>query len=188
MINLLPINDRRDLGAARANTLLVRYLMLFLVIIAIIASIFGFAYFSLETSYDLETEKKSKNDSEFAKLASKQQQITAFQNNLATSKQILDNKIDYTGAILKIASSIPSNVVLSELTLSKESFAGPLTLSALAKTNEAATGLKTRLEDSIFYSEVHYSSITYEPGSSEEYAYRISINVTLNKEELLKNE
>ena len=186
MINLLPDEEKREIRAGRANSLLVRYLMLFGLTLVVIFGIFGFVYLTLSTTKDLAVKKKADNDAQVQTMSSRSKEIATFQQNLSIAKQILDKQINYSTIILRISSAIPKDVILADLSLDVAAFDKPFTLTAKARTEDAATELKKNISQSKFFKDVRYSNILYEPESEDPYKYSITIDLVLNKEELLK--
>ena len=181
MINLLPPEHKRDIKAARANTLLIRYNVLLLGIFVFMLLAIGVVYVYLaNTKAGAETTIKD-NQAKVANFAAVEEQAQLFRQNLATAKQILDREVNYTKVILRIANTLPSGVVLSNLTLDAASFGTETTLVAQTKSYEQATALKDALTNSGLFSDVHFQSIVASEGGGD-YPITVNLYVTFKKE------
>jgi len=179
MINLLPPTHKRDIAAARTNTLLARYNILMLaaagfmvVAIAVVYIYFQFAKTQANTS-------ATANTSKAATYANIQNQAAKFRTNLASAKQILSNTTNYPQMIITIAHLLPSGVVLQQLDLDVTTFGKPTTFAANAKSYGAVLALKDNLQNSPLFSDVSIQSVTNNETGT--YPLAASLNVTFNK-------
>src|SRR5690349_187591 len=134
MINLLPTEERRQLAASRTNSLLLRYNVFMIGVLAFIGLAIGVTFVYLNNTQATAEHQIAENQSRVSNYNDVQQQETAFKTNLATAKQILDKEVVYTKAILTIANIIPSGVVLQSLKLDAQTFGTQTVLSFHAKT------------------------------------------------------
>lgn len=180
MINLLPPDNKRQLRAARTNTLLLRYNFLLLGALVFILIALGVVYFYLNTSRAVAEQTIKDNDAKVANYASVKQQADNFRTSLSTAKQILDQNVAYTKVILKIAHLLPPGVVMDKLSLDSKTFGTPTTISANAKDYDAALALKDSLQSSSLFSNVYFASISGGGGGS--YPIKVTLNVTIQKD------
>lgn len=186
MINLLPQSAKREISAGRANALLLRYIILLGIIILAIVAIFAFTYLSLQFTKTASEAKMQENSAQFQQLAEDEAKIKTFKSNLATAKQILDKQINYSTAIIRISSVVPKDVILDGIDLDAATLDTPTTLTAHSKTEAAAVSLKDIFSASPYFTNVHFSQITFNPEEEGPYRYDITMNITYNKAELLK--
>lgn len=174
---------KKQLRAARANVLLLRYMVL-------TAAAAGFLAVAIVTVYVLMTTIKTgaenavtENQSKIANYASIEAEAARFRANLATAKTILDKEVVYSKAILSIAQAIPGGVVLDNLNLDAKTFGSPTTFTARVRTYQDAINLKNKLEESAVFSNVYFSSISGGDTSSEsgDYPYTVTVNLTIDK-------
>ncbi len=193
MINLLPVETKRQIGAARANTVLMRYLVFIGISSLLMVAIFGGGlYITLNekklAAKDLDTLKQS--NSQYSPI---QKQAEEFSANLGTAKSILSNEIIFSELTTNIAKALPVGTVLTNLTILTDNVGQPITLNARTKDEEGALRLKNALETSPVFEKVSISSITSpiqeNEGSnaavdtiSRDYPYTVTINATLSKE------
>lgn len=109
MINLLPPEERRQLGAARSNTLLLRYSIVLLFILALLGSEIGGSYIFINAERARNEETAQENAAKTSQYAATRQQAEAFTSSLSTAKQILDDQTPYTALVLALAKAIPSS-------------------------------------------------------------------------------
>ncbi len=184
MINLLPDTNKKELRAARMNVVLLRYNILTAVAVGfLLLTIGGFYVYLTNTKANAET-ANSDNQSKMAEYASTKKEAEEYRANLVTAKQILNNQVEYTSLVFGITELLPKGVVLDNINLSSKDFGNQTTITAYAKTYEAATQLKQNFEQSKLFDNVYFQSIT----SSEEganahadYPMSITISVKINK-------
>jgi Tfp pilus assembly protein PilN len=182
MINLLPSEDKRQLRAARTNSLLIRYNILILAILAFLGLSIGVTYFYLNTTKANAQGVIDGNRARVSSYASVQTQADQFRTNLATAKQILSHEVTYSNVILEIAALLPSGVVLQNLSLDANTFGTPITLTANTKSYDSAIELKNSFQASSLFSDVHFTTITSNTASGAgQYPVTVSLSVVIKK-------
>jgi Tfp pilus assembly protein PilN len=181
MINLLPGEEKRQLRAARSNTLLIRYNILLLGVVAFMGIAVAIAYVFLTTTQQNAKQTIQENNAKVVQYASVQAQADQFRQHLATAKQILDSEVTYSKVVLDIAKLIPSGVILENVSLDSQTFGTETTLVAQAKSYDAALDLKDSFGKSPLFSDVHFQSITA-GGTATNYPVTVNLNITIKKE------
>lgn len=189
MINLLAPEDRRQLSAARTNSLLLRYTILLSIVIGVLViEMVGTAIF-----LNLEKARNeaivADNETKTASYASVKQQAEEFQGNLATAKYILGKQIPYTTLILTLANNLPSNAVLDKLTIDPATFGESSTLTVQTVSYKRAVDVKTALQDIKvndvpLFDSVSFSSITASTDKTAKYEYTAVYQVVYAQEVL----
>src|SRR4051794_38626974 len=100
MINLLPPEEKRQLQAARSNTLLIRYNVLLLGVVAFMGISIAVTYVFLATTQQEAPQTIAENNAKVAQYAPVKSQAETFRQHLATAKQILDNEVTYSKVVL----------------------------------------------------------------------------------------
>lgn len=180
MINLLPPEEKRELRAARTNSLLLRYNLLLMGAVLFLALAIGIAYVYLTAAKVNAETTITENKAKVADFSEVQTEADAFRSNLTTAKQILDNEVIYTKVILAIAALMPSGTVLDKLSLDSQTFGTQTTLSAQAKSYDDALRLKDSFQNSPLFSNVHFQSIN--SGGQPPYPLTVNLNVTIKKD------
>lgn len=180
MINLLPYEEKRQLKAARTNTLLIRYNVFLAVAVVFLGIAIGITYFFLINAKSSAEIVIGENKAKVADYAQVEAQAQLFRTNLATAKQILDSEVTYTKVMLDIARLMPSGTVLDKLSLDAQTFGTPTTMTAQASSYEAALKLKEAFQGSTILSDVNFQSIT--SSTSGSYPLTVSFNVTIKKD------
>lgn len=182
MINLLPDDDKRQLRAARTNSLLIRYNILALAILAFLGLAIGVTYFYLNTTKTNAQGVIDGNRARVSSYAPVQKEADQFRANLATAKQILSHEVTYSNVILEIAALLPSGVILQNLSLDANTFGTPITLTANTKSYDNAIQLKNSFQSSPLFSDVHFTTITSTAGgTSGQYPVTVSLSVIIKK-------
>lgn len=179
MINLLPTNDRRQLQAARTNSLLIRYNILMIAIIVFLGLAIGVTYFYLNTVKANAQSVIDGNRARVSSYAAVQQQANQFRANLSTAKQILSHEVTYSDVVLEIAGLLPSGVVLQNLSLDAATFGTPVILTANTTSYATATQLKNAFQTSPLFSDVHFTTITAAGGDQTTAAYPVTVNLSV---------
>lgn len=186
MINLMPPNDRRQLAAARTNTLLLRYSVLLGAVIGIlvIELIAMFVVVNMEKGQNEATIRD--NQAKTASYAAVEQQAASFRTNLSTASYILGKQISYTSLILALANSLPSGSVISQLSLDPSSFGTPTTLNVTTTSYQRAIDVKTALQNAKINSSLPlFSSVSFQSvsttGGTSAYPFTAVYNVTYSK-------
>lgn len=179
MINLLPKDEKRQIYAGRSNLLLVRYNLLMSAVIVVIVLVMGGVYFYLTTTKISAEQRLAETQSSSQQLAKEKKQIEAFRTNLATAKQILDKRVDYSKVILRVSNIIPDGVVLGQLSLDPAQFGAPTKMNIKARSETAVLEFKNTLNSSKYFSDAYIDTITRGEG---EYPYTATLTVTFSKE------
>jgi len=182
MINLLPLEEKRQLRAARANTLLIRYNLFLLGAVVFLGLAVAFAYVYLATAKGNSERTVTENQAKVSDFASIEADAQQFRSNLSIAKTILGNEVTYTKVIVEIAQLLPAGVVLDSLNLDAATFGTQTTLAAKAKTYESALALKDSFQKSPLFDNVHFQSITTDSAPTNGYVYTVTLNVTIKKD------
>jgi Tfp pilus assembly protein PilN len=182
MINLLPNEEKRQLQAARTNTLLIRYNVALAAAVVFLGMALGFVYVYLGGAKTSAEQTINENKQKATGYAAIESQAQLFRNNLTIAKQILDNEVTYTKVILAIANILPAGTTLDKLSLDSSTFGTPTVISAQAKSYESALALKNAFQQSPLFSNVHFQSITSNVGATNGYPYTVNLDVTIKKD------
>jgi Tfp pilus assembly protein PilN len=184
MINLLPPNERAQLRAARANTLLLRYNIIMVGVAIFMVLALATVYFYLSSAKAHADSVVADNNTRVSSYSQVSTQADAFRSSLANAKSILDKEIFYSKTILLLAHQLPSGVVIDTLNLAPTTFGTPTTLALRAKDRMAVLAAKDSLQKSPLFTDVHLISVTSPSGSSGSSAYPVtaSLSVVISKD------
>ncbi len=191
MINLISYTKRAEIKAGRANVIIRNYILLTVAAAVLLAGIVGTAFLTLNTLREGAQARVAQNASEIAEFNEVTAKANSLRSNLATAKQIIDNEISYSKAYLRIASVLPSGVVISDLALDSSAAGQPMKLTAKARTEAIALSLKSSLQSRPdIFTNVYFDSVTTGSGAggtdgqsadSSGYPYSVSITATLSE-------
>lgn len=183
MINLLPTEVKRDIRAARMNVILLRYNMLTLGGVVLLALFCLLFYVILHNQQAVAAATNSDNTAKAASYATVQQQADQYRQNLSIAKQIFANSVNYTDIINSITTLIPHGVILTNLNLSQATFNQQTVFTAQAKTYDDAIALKQSFQSSKLFSNVYLQSVSSTPGGggTEDYPVSVTISAKFNK-------
>jgi len=182
MINLLPLNEKKLIRAGRANRLLIRYVLLILALMVGLTAVFSFVWLYLRNTEQSAQRKIAESEASSKQLQSTVSQIESFKSNLSSANQILAKRIDYSGIILRYASTIPSGVIIDTMTLSPTIAGEPTELVAQAKDAATVIKLKDSLNDSPYFSDAYFTEVSRNAEGPYQYTIRLSVTI---KQELL---
>lgn len=180
MINLLPNERKSEIRAARINVILMRYVIFILAGIGLVAFLVLATFLSLATAQQNANNRIAENQVREATFADTKKEAEQFRSDLAIAKAIIDNEVKYSSLIYKISGSLPSGVVLDNLSVDSQTIGTNVVFSARAKSTQAALGLKTAFENNTeLFSNVYFQSISFSDDNSQ-YPYSTSLNATIN--------
>lgn len=183
MINLLSPEDKRQLAAARTNSLLVRYVVLLgMLIFVLVAEMVG-AYFVLDSSQAANQVIIDENRKGTLAYADTKRDLNNFTTNLSTAKYILNLQAPYTSIILRIAANLPTDSALDRITIDPSTFGTPGVMTVRTTSYDSAINVKTSLQKSGIFSDVSFQSISQ--SQDEKHPYTATYNITYSKD-LLK--
>lgn len=184
MINLLAPNDRRQLAAARTNTILRRYVFLLALAIGVLVIELAGVYMLLSIDKARNETAIQESELQTTEYAQTKQEAAAFESNLATAKFILDKQVDYTSLIIGVANALPNDATIDTLTLNPETFGTPATFTIHTSSYGSAIAVKTRLQQSPLFSDVSFQSVSSGDSSTGAYPYTAVYNITFAKDAL----
>lgn len=179
MINLVSPAKKQQLKAARTNTILANYYVMFVLGVVLLAVVFGIAFYYTFSEIDAAKQQKSQNDLDSQQYADVKKRAAEFEADLAVDKTILASDIRFSQLITDFAAIIPSGVVLNDLTFSAadQGQNKPLNINASSKTYDDAVRLKNSLEESELFQDVKIVSVTTK-SSETSGAYPIAVNIS----------
>ena len=177
MINLLGPEDKKQLRAARANTILLRYYFLAILVIAGAGGILAGGFYIADQNKNSSKVELSQAENDTADYTTVRQQAETFSNNLKMAKQILATEVVYSKMITDIANTIPAGTILTSLSLTPETISKKMELSFKTKSYDQGIQLKTSLENSDLFSDVSITNITSK-GQEGGGAYPTDVNIS----------
>ncbi len=185
MINLLPDDTKREIQAARMNVLLLRYNLLVLGALGLLAAICLLFYVILQSTQSNAQSTTNDNSVKAESYASVRIAADEYRNNLSIASKVLDNGVIYTSFIFDLSKILPSGVVLEGINLSATDFGNQTTFTARAKSYEKAAELKESFQKSTLFENVYFQNLTDSSAGAgaqpSEYPITVSISAKLKK-------
>lgn len=160
MINLLPMESKQEIKAARFNVLLLRYLLFLFVSFLFMVVIIGTGYYLIHLQQQATEKKSSSLNETSAEYKDTKQKAENFANNLNIASSILKNEVIYSDLVVNITKTLPAGTVLTDFNITTQNFGKPLVISARTKSQEGGLLLKEHLEKSVYFENVSISTIT----------------------------
>lgn len=180
MINLLAPEDRRQLMAARTNSLLLRYTVLLGIFILVLILEMAGAYLVLGAAKATNQAIIDENHQKTLSYAKTKSDLASFTSNLSTAKYILNQQVDYTTIILRLSAALPPDVVLDKVIVDPATFGTSTTLTIHTTSYQKAIDTKASLQKSGLFSDVNFQSIA--EGTDQKYPFAATYNITYSKD------
>lgn len=180
MINLLPVNQKQQLLAARGNTLIARYVVLLFIVLLFLLGSIGFTFYFLTSSGNQADAQKAENEAQASGYTTVQSEATALRSEIAAAQQLFSSEVRYSLALLRISELLPAETALEELELTEQSFGQPLVLTVLISGESAANSLRQSFQSSPHFSSVEFGSLIINEGNAQ-YPYTIELHATMNR-------
>ncbi|MGH7196796.1 MAG: PilN domain-containing protein [Candidatus Saccharimonadales bacterium] len=192
MINLLPLETKHQIRAARTNRVLRRYCVLLVLTGLLLGSVFAGGFWVAAEEKALAESLKASSQQSAQEYAQTRKAAEDFAKDLATAKTILASNVSFSKVVLDIAGVVPSGVILNNLTLGGSAKPdAPIDISGRAKSYDNAINLKNSLEESPIFENVSIVNITTNtaeqtPGTkvdpvTQEYPFTLSLKVQFSK-------
>jgi Tfp pilus assembly protein PilN len=191
MINLLPPDTKKQIMAARTNTVLVRYVLMFSTVFMLTLGAFGAGFYFSAREKTLAQDALQMENAKTAKYSDIKAKAEDFAKDLATAKSVFSNGVSYSQLLLDIAEVVPAGSVINNLSLTSSTFGTPLTITGQTKTLADVEKLKVSLEQSSLFENVSTGSVTIgdagganDSGNGSEktdYPISVTLSATLSK-------
>ena len=186
MINLLPNEQKEDIRAARANVIIVRYIVIITCAILFIGIALYVSYSVLRITMNSANDVIAANDVKASVYSETKKEVDGLSSQLADAKAILDQEVQYSKVLVKIGQLMPAGTVLGAMTLKDENFVGgqtssaaPIEVTAYARSATEASQLQTQCQGSPLFNKVELKSTGTE--SIDGYPVNIILSIVLNK-------
>lgn len=180
MINLLPDEMKKNLRAARTNTVLLRYNIILIFATLFLAGALTIVYIFLSTIKASAEQAIEENVVKEQSYNTVKQEAEAFKNNLGDAKKIFDEELSYSRALVRYAQLFPDGTVTSSIQLSPTSFNTPMDVSVKITGQSAAQALVKSMTTSPYVTGFSNKSITISQNAT--YPYTMEVTFTLKKE------
>jgi hypothetical protein len=146
MINLLPEEEKKQLRAARANVILLRYTIVLACAGAFLALIFAGSYFLLEQNRIAAQNFINVNGSAAPGTT------PAAPVNIAEASTILSNQTAYSKVLVSLAQAMPAGTVIDTVAFDATTPGTPVQATVYAQTASLTTDLQTSLQATPLFS------------------------------------
>lgn len=186
MISLLPPDDKKNLRAARSNTLLVRYAFALVGLVIAIAIEVGFVYMFLANEQRISEASIEENQRKSVEFAEVKKQAATFSNDLKIAESIIDKQAPYAAILREFSNTMPPGAVVDRIAIDPETLGKPTQLTIRGKNYSSILAFKDAFNQSEYFSDAKILSITEAPLGEERaknpYPTTASVEVIFNKE------
>lgn len=187
MINLMPPEERKQLAAARTNSLLMRYVILTGIVIGVLIVEMVAVYFIVSVGQAGNEAIIADNTKKTVQYTGVKNEADEFRSNLSTAKFILGRQVPYTTLMLAIANNLPAGAALDKLVIDPATFGTPTTLNIQTESYSRAIEVKTALQNAKVGDVPIFSSVSFQSVASTDseqatsLPYNAIYNVTYSK-------
>lgn len=179
MINLLPENRKLDLGSARANLIITRYIGIILLAVVFLIGALATSHSVLKSTLTSAENIIEANDVKAEVFSETSQKVQALDAQLNSAKSILNQEIRLSQVLIKLGKAMPEGAVIGEINFNEESLSGsPIELKAYVKTSPTATQLQSNLQSAGVFSTVSLQG-TQENQGIDGYPIAVSLTASL---------
>ena len=180
MINLLPIEMKKDLRAARTNTTLLRYNIILVFAVLFLAGAVAVVYVFLSTMKASAEQSIQENVVKEQSYANVKQEAESFKSSLSDAKSILSNEVSYSRALIRYAQLFPEGTAVNDMQLTEASFTSPMNVSVKITGQAAAQALIQSMTSSPYVTNFSRTSIAISKDGA--YPYTMQVTFSLKKE------
>lgn len=177
MINLLPVDEKKEIKAARTNIVLVNYIFFLSVAIVFLAITCMGSYFLLTNmKKSAEATISSQPTGSFS---TNNGQVSDIRSVILTAQSILSRRIPYSDILISIGSSLPYGAIADKISLNEGLLNSPLTVEFHIKSSSIASELIANLKKSPMFSNVSAQPAIVSPGNSPDYPVMVTCELTI---------
>ena len=187
MINLLSLEERKQLKAARANSIFMRYVVMSLVVVAVIIIELVGSYFMLMINQSNSRNTITNNQNQSSKFSLVKNKAETYRSNLSVAKYILDTQVPYTDILNAIASRLPNGASLSNIAIDPTTFGtASVQIQTYVSSYTQAIEVKNSLQEAAIgkvkiFDSVSLSATSHESGDNK---YQATYTVIYSKKVL----
>lgn len=167
MINLMPYDLKKQTNAARANTVLTIYIIISLFAVSFLALACYTTYTIINSSPETSTDSSATS-----------------QQDINTSKIILDQQISYSDVLSSLSSILPAEVAIDSLSTSDIAIDKILTVKVRAKNEAAINTVQINIQSLRIFSNyklISNDQVTKSDGYSREATFTVNLNRSLTQ-------
>lgn len=153
MINLLPYDFKSKISAARANSIIIRYIVVLLISGIFIGLASFVVYYLNQSTLDkisnggtASSSNVGLQDQELKQADTYIKELKSFQDN------ILSNEIHYSSILNSLSTSMPSGAIIDQLELSSNNIKNPIKVTIYATSMDVLNSVANALPKDVFTS------------------------------------
>lgn len=186
MINLLSMESKNELKAARRNIIFRKYVFTLLFLSVVIAGSYGVGYGLLLSQESTYKEQIAEYEPQKAAFSGTIKSANEYNKNLQVAKSILQNELAYSSFLTMFARTIPNSVVAVGVTVKASELKKPIEFTFGAKSYDGILTTKDAFEKSPYFKDVKIRAITKTPRTT--YGYQFVLITTFDRETFTKDQ
>jgi len=182
MINLLPSETKKQIRAARINVVLIKYLIFSIFSTAFLALACATVYLFIINTKPIDNSAQAKvNQSDSANYDAAKIKYDTLVASFSSAKSIVEQQVSYSTIITTIGATLPSGVILDNLSLSSSKIGSPMILQLKATSTSAESKIKESFQNSTMFSGVSIQSSKSDSSDTTGYPVSIDLSLVINK-------
>lgn len=181
LVNLLPYKSKKQISAAKANVVLVKFTAIIGAGALFLAAASFMTYMILNGMEQTALAQKSKNSTETQAFEAAKGQATTMNRSINSAVSILNRQVSFSDILTQLGSITPNGVVIESLNLSSSTLGKPVTLQLHAKDSNSLIQFRDNIQASTLFKDYSLSSSTSSANDPEGYTIRATVSLTINK-------
>lgn len=182
MINLISPDHRKNIQAAKSNTMLMSYIQILLLALLVIAATITGSYYFLALQRDSAAEIASVEQASVKDLEPYQKKAENLATSMTAIAGVFDNDVSFLQLLQELGRNMPSGAALNGFTVSTETTDSPLVATAYINTEAQGVVLLENFRKSAVVTEVTLRTVQKLEEPVGAYRYSATYEVVLNKE------
>lgn len=182
MINLIPKQEKRDLEAARRNTLLLKYSIIVLSASLVMAGImYGYSMLLSNTEASAKNLIET-NSTEAGIYSDTKKEVGILTEKLSSIRTVTSNEVKISKLLVNIANLMPAGTIVNSIEIDSQNISNPSTMKVSGKSTENIVALQTAFRSSTIFKEVNFETIAENDNDPRGYNASVTLNVVFNQE------
>lgn len=182
MINLMPPEDKKNIRAARANVLLMRYSILTVIIIAASLVLLVGVYYLLINEKNAAEARTNENNQAVANYSDVKARSDNFRSELSQAGQHINGSVHFSALLREVTRLLPSGTSIDQLQLESTDVGQTKSLTVLVLGESQAYQLRDNFASSTFFSGVAFDGVSQNSGATaSRYPYTVTLRFTIIK-------
>lgn len=182
MINLISPDHRKNILAAKSNTMLMGYIQILLLALLVIAATIAGSYYFLALQHDSAKKVAEVEQGSVKQLEPYQKKAENLATSMTAIAGVFDNDVSFLQLLQELGRNMPNGSALNGFTVSTDTTGGPLVVTAYINTEAQGVVLLENFRKSKVVTGVTLRTVQKLEEPVGAYNYSATYEIVLNKE------